>query len=225
MWGLKNMCYQQYFCRWNQVDLRHPTCRAQQVRTSWKQIQDIHVNFWCFVSSRKFILALCKKMNKFATSNNFVAETHILMSKANSKKSQKAVTDGKISLLKISQHSIHQQNDKESTWTSSTIIEQSRDARRTTSAKRDWTHPIWSRAMTLNFFASASKLRKKNPCDAPYPCTKTIVGAFGFPKVTVLIYRASLLVDLNHLTFEPGGPDPMFTCSCTYGVLQNEFRI
>ena len=135
MWGLKNMCYQQYFCRWNQVDLRHPTCRAQQVRTSWKQIQDIHVNFWCFVSSRKFILALCKKMNKFATSNNFVAETHILMSKANSKKSQKAVTDGKISLLKISQHSIHQQNDKESTWTSSTIITQSRDARRTTSAQ------------------------------------------------------------------------------------------
>ena len=48
-------------------------------------------------------------MNKFATSNNFVAETHILMSKANSKKFQKAVTDGEISLLKISQHSIHQQ--------------------------------------------------------------------------------------------------------------------
>lgn len=36
MWGLKNMHYQQYFCRWNQVDLRHPTCRAQQVRTSWE---------------------------------------------------------------------------------------------------------------------------------------------------------------------------------------------
>ena len=82
-------------------------------------------------------------------------------------------------------------------------------------------YPSWSIAMTLNRLARASKLRKKKPWEAPYPWTMTRVGDPSLAsKETVLMYLDSLLEDLNHLTLEPGGPEPMLTCSCTYRVLK-----
>jgi len=49
------------------------------------------------------------------------------------------------------------------------------------------------------------------------------VGAFSLlSNVTVLMNLGSSLADLNHLTFDPGGAEPMLTCSWTYPVLQKE---
>lgn len=82
------------------------------------------------------------------------------------------------------------------------------------------THPSWSIAITLKCFARASKFRKKKPWEAPYPWTITRVGEPSLlSKVTVLINLGSLLNDRNHLTFVPGGPDPMLTCSWVKRVL------
>jgi hypothetical protein len=85
------------------------------------------------------------------------------------------------------------------------------------------THPSWSTAMILKREARVSKLRKKKPCEAAYPWTITSVGASGLlSKVTVLRNRGSSLDERNHLTFDPGGPEPILTRSWTYPVLPNK---
>lgn len=86
--------------------------------------------------------------------------------------------------------------------------------------KRSKVHPSWSIAITLKREARASKLRKKKPWEAAYPWTITSVGESSLLwNVTVLINRGSLLDERNHLTLESGGPEPILTCSWTYGVL------
>lgn len=84
----------------------------------------------------------------------------------------------------------------------------------------DKTHPSWSIAITLKCLARKSKFLKKKPWEAPYPCTITSVGESSLlSKVTVLMNLGSLLVERNHLTLDPGGPDPMLTFSWVCGVL------
>lgn len=75
--------------------------------------------------------------------------------------------------------------------------------------------------MTLKRLARASKFRKKKPWEAAYPWTITSVGESSLlSKVTVLMNRGSLLAERNHLTLDPGGPEPILTCSWTWGVLE-----
>jgi hypothetical protein len=51
----------------------------------------------------------------------------------------------------------------------------------------------------------------------------TKVGAFSLlSNVTVFMNLGSSLDDLNHLTLDPGGAEPMLTRSWTYPVLEKE---
>ena len=81
-------------------------------------------------------------------------------------------------------------------------------------------YPSWSIAITRKRLARASKFRKNNPSEAPNPWIMTMVGAFSLlSNVTVFMNLGSSLDDPNHLTFDPGGAEPMLTCSWTYPVL------